>query len=253
VNSPGECQYGVFLEPAYDPVRREVIYRQSASSPRLTANTAYEITAYAALDATSFGFRSFDGAPLAEITRFELNVQDDGGHPAPYDVPSTADHFCAAPAPGTRGVRDILGPNGCGYSPCHGGSTPPEGLNLGSVAGLQATAIGQSAHGAQEGENGRIPDETPSRFGRAMPIIDRGVPGNSYLVYKLLANPHTKLAVPFPAGDAGAVPPEVKRIQDSIIAGMPMPPSNGWTAALREGEAEWIADWILQGAPTTCP
>jgi len=244
--------YGAFLEPAYDPVRREVVYRQRPSFPRLTANTAYEITAYVALDPTQFGFRSFDGVPLAEIARFELNVQDDGGHPTPYDVPPTADHFCTPPAPGARGVRDILGPGGCGYSPCHGGSAPPEGLNLGSAAGLSATAIGQSAHGTQLGERGRTADETPSRFGRAMPILDRGVPGNSYLVYKLLADPQAKLEVPFPS-DGGAVPPEVKRIQDSIIAGMPMPPSNGWTAALREGEAEWVAEWILQGAPLTCP
>ena len=87
-----------------------------------------------------------------------------------------------------------------------------------------------------------------------MPVIDPSVPGNSYLVYKLLANPHTPLEVPFP-GPAGEEPHEVGRLRATIVTGMPMPPSTAPAAALRDGEAEWIAEWILQGAPlsASCP
>jgi hypothetical protein len=258
VIGPQDCTAGVFLEPSYDPVRHEVVYRQVPAYPPLAGGIAYTLTAYVALEPADWGFRSVEGTGLPELARFDLGVQDDGGHPAPFDTGPVGDHFCAAPDPGctggacARSVSAIFG--GCSLSSCHGGAQPAEGLDLSSAAGLTATALGRAAHGTQTGEHARDPDETPARFGRAMPIIDPRSPGNSYLLYKLIANPRTPLEVPFP-GPAGEEPPEVRRIRTTIIAGLPMPPSNAPTAALHEGEAEWISEWILAGAPVSesCP
>lgn len=256
VIGPGDCTAGVFLEPSYDPVRREVTYRQSPESPPLAPDIAYALTAYVAISPTDLGFRSFDGTSLPELVRFDLGVQNDGGTPVPFDLGPTGDHYCAGPTPGctgddcARSVSALLG--ACGG--CHGGPQPAMGLDLSSSDGLATTALGVAAHGTQTGEHASDPDESPTRFGRAMPLIDPRVPGNSYLVYKLLANRRTPLEVPFPGPD-GEEPAEVRRIRNTIVVGMPMPPSTALHASLRSGEAEWIADWILQGAPTapSCP
>ncbi|MFT3771934.1 MAG: hypothetical protein QM820_41540 [Minicystis sp.] len=243
VLGPSDCSAGLFLEPSYDPVRREVVYRQLPTGAGLTPGIAYALTAYFPEEGTPFGFRSFEGTPLATITRFELGVRDDGG--APFDLLPDIDRYCTAPDPAcagdgcARSVAGILGASGCGAASCHGGAAAAEGLDMRSPQGLLDTAIGRSAHGTQTGEDGRDPDETPLRFARAMPVVDPRAPGNSYLVYKLLANTHTPLEVPF-TGEPGAVPAEVARVQRSIITGMPMPPSTAYEASLRPGEAEWI-------------
>jgi hypothetical protein len=258
VIGPQDCNAGVFLEPSYDPVRHEVAYRQVPANPPLAAGIAYTLTAYVAVDPTAAGFRSIEGTALPELARFDLGVQDDGENPPPFDTGPAGDHFCVGPSPGctgdtcVRSVSAIFG--GCGVSTCHGGAQPAEGLALSSAAGLAATALGHAAHDTQTGEHARDPDESPARFGRAMPVIDPRAPGNSYLLYKLLASSRTPLEVPFP-GPAGEEPPEVRRIRTNVIAGMPMPPSNAPAAALRPGEAEWISDWIQQGAPlsASCP
>jgi hypothetical protein len=257
VIAPQDCTAGVFLEPSYDPVRHEVVFRQNPATPPLAAGIAYTLTAYVAIDAGSGGFRSIEGTGLPELRRFDLGVRPDGDQPPPFDTGPVGDHYCAGPDPGctggacARSVSGIFG--GCGVSTCHGGPQPAEGLDLSSAAGI-AAAIGRAAHETQTGEHARDPDESPPRFGRAMPTLDPRVPGNSYLVYKLLANRRTPLEVPFP-GPAGEEPPEVRRIRSTVIAGMPMPPSNAPAAVLRDGEAEWIAEWIQQGAPISpsCP
>ena len=82
---------------------------------------------------------------------------------------------------------------------------------------------------------------------RAMPILDPTFPGNSYLLYKLLASHDTPLENP-------PDPVEVDRLRRSLVVGMPMPPSTAQGAFLRAGEAEWISVWLAQGAPTpVCP
>ena len=81
----------------------------------------------------------------------------------------------------------------------------------------------------------------------------------SYLLYKLLAHPGLPLQYPFPPDPAGGVAPEIVRVQDELIEGMPMPPSTQPDALPRgtngvRGEMEWLSDWILEGSPVmSCP
>lgn len=279
VKTPADCTAGLFLEPAYDPVRREATYRLSLEQT-FVPDTVYELTAYAPLDTTSGGFRSFEGTPLGAVSRHAFSVRHDGDEPPPRDLIPTDDHYCkgadAECVPrcakacketyeaddGTLGdcldgcatacprpVAEILGPGGCALKACHGADASA-GLDMRTAKTLAYTAVSRVAHETQTGEEARNPDVNPSRFGRAMPIIDRGAPGHSYLVYKLLANPQTPLEVPFPADGA-----EVRRVQSTIITGAPMPPSTAFTATLRAHEMEWIAEWIFQGAPLyeKCP
>jgi hypothetical protein len=252
--SLADCPEAVFLEPTYDPVLREATFRQSPMDPPLTPGTAYELTVFVADTPATSGFLSFDGTPLPAIARFEFGVSANRGHPPQYDVISQVNHYCHGPVYGCKGegcprsVAQIFGSQGCGVASCHGGSPLSEGLGLDTPAHLAATAIGRTAHETQDGENAQIPDESPPRFGRAMPVLDPAAPGNSYLVYKLLANPDTPLENPFPGGAA-----ELARMQEKIVVGMPMPPSQAPNAALLPGEPEWLSEWILQGAPTHCP
>jgi hypothetical protein len=288
VLSSADCTAGVFFEVAYDPVRREATYRQSPANPPLAAGPTYRLTTYIPSDANPGGFRAFEGTPIGKVFSADFTVSGDPP-PSTYDTISTADHFCTGPAPTClddcapacikkfgivdpqeqpceiaclaacpRGVTDILGRNGCAVATCHGptadaGDVEPMGLVMSSNAALHATAIGRVAHETQDGEQARVPNESPPRFGRAMPILDPGSPGNSYLIYKLLANYQTKPEVPFLDTPPGGEAPEVRRVRTTLIAGMPMPPS-GSEAYLRDGEIEWLAEWLLQGAPTkTCP
>lgn len=111
--------------------------------------------------------------------------------------------------------------------------------------GLAMTAINRVAHQTQQGERGNEPDRNPLRFGRAMPIIDAsaadtaaGSPGNSYLLYKLAVG---RSAI----GEAALDEAEIARLRDSVVVGMPMPPSSN----LRDIDLKAIAEWIAQGAP----
>lgn len=102
---------------------------------------------------------------------------------------------------------------------CHGGASPDQGLDLSSAEGIRATALGVPA------------TQTGARLGygarglAGMAIVDgvggRGRPAASYLVYKMLGDPHI-------LGDA--MPPEgpgsrhdIRRIAAWIRAGAPTP------------------------------
>lgn len=278
VTGSGDCTAGLFLEPAYDPVRREVTYRLPAPT-RLTPGLVYTLTVYAAEDPQSAGFRSFLGTPLDAVSRYELRILPESDPPPPDDTLPTGDRWCASAEPDCgaicagscdaecgpdagcraacvtgceracpRSIAAIFGARGCASSGCHGDHEPAAGLDLGSASGVRRTAIDVVAHGAQTGGQAQAPEASPARFGRAMPILAPGAPGHSYLVYKLLASAHTPLEVPLS-------PREIDRVRAMIVVGAPMPPSNAPEASLRPGEAEWIADWILQRAPLTdaCP
>ncbi len=279
VINANDCSGGITFRPSYDPVRREIIYRQDIGQV-LTPSNTYELTVYSTTSASDpGGIVSFDGIPLATPLQQSVFV---GAYPAGkklvFDTPPSGKPYCDPPDPscsGTdcaRSVRDIF--SGCAYGGCHATSTiadagdmglPAEGLQLGSPELLQATAINHTAHETETGEDAVDPDPSGSglRFGRAMPILDLdtssdvsgGVPGNSYLIYKLLVFPGLPLEVPFPPnpGDRTLPPPEVVRLRNELVVGMPMPPMNGLSVAfLHKDELEWISQWVTQGMPMQC-
>jgi hypothetical protein len=266
VNANG-CSDGVFLEPSYDPVLREITFRQTPDNLPMSPQT-YELTAYVAIADTDPGIRSFDGVPLDVPLHLYFTVPA-GQTPTPsYDLPPTNDHWCTSPDPACdggacpRSVSSIL--TGCAGSGCHtkNTTTAAEGMSLGDAAGILATALNQPAHETETGEAAGIAQPNSLRFGRAMPILDPGVPGESYLVYKLLANHNTPLVLPFPGSARNADAPEITRLRASVVVGMPMPPNNALSTATLlpaspnrpdKGEIEWLSEWLLQGAPITSP
>lgn len=252
-----ECAGGVFFEPAYDPVRREVILRQPAGE-RLALDTVYKLTIFAAAieggctgtDPNSCGVLSFDRVPLEQPVTFLLKTVASDPGDVPDEATPPAD-FC-----GPDGVVGSL--VGCAYSPCHapakGGPGAASGLDFsGLIAGntypLAVTAINRVAHQTQVGERADDPEETPARFGRAMPIIDAfdpgvtGSPGNSYLLYKLLTGPSIEGA----PDDIRPSDEEIARLRDSVVVGLPMSPDG---TKLSPAQLLALSNWIARGAPT---
>jgi hypothetical protein len=269
--SAAQCGSGVSLEPSYDPVKREITYRQPVGQAPLITGVLYKLSVYAAVQDTDNGVRSMEGIPLAAQQQVNFDVASNpGGQVPPYDVLSTADHYCKTPDPNCtdittcpRAVSVIL--HGCAYNGCHAGNgdaSAAEGMELGTAYGLLTTAINHVSHETETGEAASTAQPAGLRFGRSMPILDPGVPGESYLVYKLLANPHNPLVLSFPNPKGLAEAPEVTRLRNAVVVGMPMPPDNG-SLPLRQassgrpdiGEAEWLSEWLLQGAPIVdkCP
>ncbi len=264
VQAPGQCKRGVLLEPAYDPIRREVIYRRNAGEPRLAPGTRYRLTVLPPVDEGAAGFRAFDGAPLEGRVQLDVTVADSEPPGAQDELPPSGDLFCARDPECLSGCGgDAACEQGCeriGVEPlitscafgsgCHRdayrGTTlvrgAVEGLNLETAAYIQSTAIGRVAHQTQTGEHADEGDRAPLRFGRAMPIIDPSNPGNSYLLYKIAAGPNV-------SGDAASAA-EIQRLRGSIVVGLPMPPYSGaGSATFDVAGAALISEWIAQGAP----
>ena len=121
------------------------------------------------------------------------------------------------------------------------------------------------------GEQATVGDVSPDRFGRAMPLIDPGNPGNSYLLYKLLANPlnHRRssrgvLADPEGGFEEPALGLEIDRLRDSVVVGLPMPattsadptslvnPEDDPFGEASLGTMRLIQAWIANGAVLSC-
>lgn len=269
VHALSDCPGQVFLEPSYDPIRREVVYRQSADSgATLIAGDAYALTTLVAINEGDTGFRAFDGSPVELPFQIQFGVLD-ADPSIPFDLAPTVNAFCTSPKPtcasdctASCNVR-CAGDAGCAgpcasncqstcprsvsaalgaCARCHGGaSTAAEGLDLSSAAALLATALGKVAHEAQTGENATMPNVNSPRFGRAMPVLDPGSPGNSFLVYKLATSVDNAFEYP-------PEPAEIARLRSQLAVGMPMPPSNAPAERLRALEPEWIGAWLQQGA-----
>ena len=254
VTAAKDCARGITLEPAYDPVLRRITYRQPATSAGLAPSTRYTISVFPPpSDGTTNGILAFDGAPLDHAASFDFTTRD--SEPAGTTVePAPSVDFCAA-------LDHDVFKGSCAAGGCHTSSGPAdhgvvlgaaEGLDFSSNAALHATAVSRVAHETQTGEHADQGESNPSRFGRAMPIIDPRRPGNSYLLYKLLASERNGA----PGSDAAAEKArvdEIARLRAAVVVGMPMPPADGASEPVNQLQLEQISDWILSGAATDCP
>ncbi len=266
VTSLQECEGGISLKAAYDPTRLTITYYQ-AEGARLAPDTEYLLTMVPASEDGLFGLRAFDGAPLLTPIAYAFRTSPAAEPQEPNDEgPLGGDLFCCGvstslpPCP-IEGFGAAASFGSCAYGTCHAvdantGLGPAMGLNLspppatGQIFAdpIFSTAIDHVAHETQTGQRasqGSL-SSVDSRFGRAMPIIRPGEPGNSYLLYKLAADPRN-----YPLG-GGPSAEEVARLRASLVVGMPMPPTQG--SALDGRSLEILSAWIASGAPThACP
>jgi hypothetical protein len=254
VTAAKDCAKGVTLEPAYDPVLRRITYRQPATSAGLAPGARYTFSVFPPPgDGTINGIEAFDGAPLAVAVSRDFTTRDVETPGTTVEPPPSAD-FCNV-------LSSEVFHKTCATGGCHTAAGEEdhglvlgaaEGLDLSSPARIHATAVSHAAHETQTGEHADEIEVSPSRFGRAMPIVDPTRPGNSYLLYKLLASAGNGAKGSDDATEQKRIA-EIDRLRATIVVGMPMPPSNGTGKQIDEANLEQLSQWIAQGAPTTCP
>ena len=266
---------GYVLTPivTYDPVARIV---SLVPLWQLDINHVYEVEVRAPSGPADVdGLRSIDGATLAQAPlniAFSVGGPDTTGQALPS---APAIDFC-------RDVFPVFATK-CGTSGCHGGLLPAEGLGLDSPAGVETTAIGQIAHGANTGPTWS--SQPPSlTFGLNMPLVDPGSgspaagnPGDSWLIYKLLmAEPAATASTPYASDcDGGTVAPanaapahvvaweplaaSERSALQSVVSGQAMPPPSvnadgSDNTTLSADELERLSLWIAAGAavPSQC-
>lgn len=195
----------LFLSMRVDPLGERLIAREWAGRA-LEANTLYRLEVE--------GVRDLDGFELAQPYQGTFRTGDALGEPGQERLASWAE------------VEPILA--SCATAGCHGAEEPAEGLDLSSAAAVARTAVGVPARQVMAG--GARGSSQPLRGLTGMPLVDvlagGGRPANSYLLYKMLDDPH--------------------------ILGDPMPPAAALdpSAAPSAEELAVISAWILAGAPT---
>lgn len=190
-----------FLTPWFDPVERALVVDQLGETP-LAPSVRYRLNVEA--------IRDLDGARMAER------------HEVSFETGVSADGDPAVEPPAWAEVAPILRA-ACAAEGCHVAPAPALGLDLSSARGVRDTAIGVVAEQSRVGVQGaQTWHGAPSLDGLARIDVVGGVgrPARSYLVYKLLGDPH--------------------------VAGAPMPPDE----ALPREQVALISDWIRAGAPT---
>jgi hypothetical protein len=231
------------LVPEYDLVERSVRYRLPPGFT-LRAGALYTVELPLASDDQPFGFRAFDGAPLASDRALRMSFRTAAG-PGPAVAPLAV--------PSCDELLALLSP--CASSGCHGSrepSIPPSmGLALDSWDALARTALGKPAHQTEVGATIGQSAQAPVRFGANMPVIDEGRPDNSYLMYKLLLSPDVYLPGPGESCAEGARceppdPAELVRLAEWFVRGEAMPASG----VLHHGAASSIQAFIAD--PRDC-
>lgn len=241
-------------EPYYDIVER-VVHFEPPSGQVLEPGTLYTIELRSAETRSEFGFRAFDGAPLA-----------DGGLPIQFNFRTRRSEersrtvLVREPVDCGRAL-EIFSEAGCATQGCHGGQNPAMGLLLDSVKGLVETAISKVAHQTERGAESGVVLRDPTRFGIQMPVIDPGQPGNSYVLYKLLRNPlshrlsadragfcETRYSAEL--GDECLRPSEqeLARLREWFVLGSAMPRDAPGARAVYRDELDELARFIAAGA-----
>lgn len=170
--------------------------------------------------------------PLLSQTAYSVQVEgledlEGRRQPKPYVVAfatgDDAERGAGLPVASWQDIEPLLLER-CAVDGCHGGSDPAAGLDLGSPGGVEDTAIGVVSRRSRAGTLG---PEVPRGVGTlaGLPLVDRvagrGRVGSSYLLYKVLGDPH--------------------------VLGQAMPPQG---PSLDPSEVALVRDWIRGGAPT---
>ncbi len=189
-----------FLSAWFDPVER-VMHVENLLPP-LDPDVGYRLVVE--------GVRDLERRPMADA------------YTAPFTTGAEA-RGTPTPLAGWADVAPILAR--CAADGCHGGATPALGLDLSSGAGVEATAIGVAARQTRVGtQDDTVWSGASTLDGLARIDVVGGVgrPSRSYLLYKVIGDPHA----------AGSV--------------MPPPPDDPLTA----DEQGRLSRWIRAGAPT---
>lgn len=232
---------------SYDPVRRVVtLANPSFGKPWLLAGQPYKVIVSAPASPDDLSLRAIDGAGLAKTVVIGFFAA-----PARGVAPEPTVSFCRDVFPVLRSC------NGCHGAPAAGQRVEAiAGLVLETESGIEATAKNRVAIGTNRGARSAVAPPGPS-FGIDMPIIDPGNPGNSYLLYKLVAQPGG--ATPWtkqPCPGAAVVPKwavatapraddaETERLTN-VMGGFPMPYAR---EGVSDEELDRLRLWIAQGA-----
>lgn len=205
------------ITPVYDLMARSVRFVLPPGFT-LQPHALYTVELSIADSDQAFGFRAFDGAPLAGKTSVRISFLTGSG-------PSTQ------PSPAVPSCADFLTlVSGCALAGCHAssGSGPAAGLSFEDADAIRATAVGQPAHETETGDTTGETAQSPERFGVNMPVLDPGRPDNSYLMYKLLIGSAPYELAPDEACPEGERceapdPAEMERLRAWFVRGEPMP------------------------------
>ena len=221
------------------------------TSATLVAGTRYELTLYAAPEMSGGGVLSYDGVALAQPYQIEFGVLDTDGGPTAYDTGPVGDHFLTGGPPGcdagtggpcSRSVSDIL--STCALGGCHGFSSTADP----AAAGLPSEDLPprqRQRHRQDRPEQDRPPRPRPARRRPAAGGLAPLRPEHGGALPKRPRLQLPRLQAPRqPAPRPRRRRPPRPLLQQSIVVGMPMPPTTGGPPS----DAQWLT-WLLQGAP----
>jgi hypothetical protein len=186
-----------FALPRFDPIERVLLVQGLELDPTVAWRLRVE------------NVRDLDGQALAEPWEIAFRTGE------------IAEGEVVPPPPTFEEVGPLLAER-CGGQGCHAPPDPALGLDLSSGAAVRATAIGVVAEQTRTGAMTDRPWLVRSSLtGLARIDVVGGVgrPAHSYLLYKLLGDPH---AWGSPMPPDGPLPPdELRRVADWILAGAP--------------------------------
>ena len=266
---------GVMLRPSYDVASRTIAYAFELPMPAGAGRVFNLRLADADQDPNGYGFRGFDGVPLDSSVTIAFRTALEWSSSAPAEGLASGPPSCAD-------VVRTFARAGCNRLGCHSReassncagtsvgmawdeslqqcvNVPRMGLLLDDAQGLLATAIDHVAHETQNGTDTSLRFESGGRFGDQMPIIDKGRPENSYLIYKLLVGKAFNRELHDRADSADSMSAEpmteeqISHARDWFIRFGPMPPDE---VGAPDGVSMFdtyttLAAWIRAGA--SCP
>ncbi|MGE0785883.1 MAG: Ig-like domain-containing protein [Sandaracinaceae bacterium] len=189
-----------FLSGWFDPVDRVLTIENL--TPPIAPDVVHRLTVT--------GIRDLDLDEMPDDYVVAFTTGEDGGPPRPAD------------AVGWSSVAPIF--ERCAVDGCHGGSTPMLGLDLSSPDAIERTAVGVGAIETRVGTQGDTVWRGSPTLGGMARIEARaglGDPARSYLLYKVIGDPHAVGARMPPPPDAPLDPSELRALSRWIRAGAP--------------------------------